>query len=293
MKILVGVMHPKHVYMFKNFIHEMIKRGHEVEIVAIEKDITGTLLKKFQLRFTHIGKNPSSLLGKILHIPLWTYRTFKFSMRFKPDLFIGQAFPHFAYVSVLLNKPYIIFEDTEIAQAVQAITFPFASSIVTPSCYKKNLGRKHILFEGYFELAYLHPNYFIPDATVLDDAGLTPDVPYIVMRFVSWQATHDVGQQGIRDKIGLVRMLEQYRRVLITSEGPLPEALEQYRIQVSPEKLHDLLYYANLYIGEGGTIATEAAVLGTPSIYVSSLVGTMGNFIELREKVQPPKKLFK
>jgi predicted glycosyltransferase len=31
-------------------------------------------------------------------------------------------------------------------------------------------------------------------------------------------------------------------------------------------------------------MATESAILGTPSIYVSSLVGTMGNFIELEQK---------
>ena len=31
-------------------------------------------------------------------------------------------------------------------------------------------------------------------------------------------------------------------------------------------------------------MATEASVLGTPSIYISSLVGTMGNFIELEQK---------
>jgi len=30
-------------------------------------------------------------------------------------------------------------------------------------------------------------------------------------------------------------------------------------------------------------MASEAAILGTPSIYVSSLAGTMGNFIELEE----------
>ena len=30
-------------------------------------------------------------------------------------------------------------------------------------------------------------------------------------------------------------------------------------------------------------MATEAALLGTPSLYVSSLVGTMGNFEALRE----------
>jgi len=78
-------------------------------------------------------------------------------------------------------------------------------------------------------------------------------------------------------------VLEQYGRVLIVSEGALPEELQPYQLRVSPEKLHDLLYYATLYVGEGGTTAAEAAMLGTPSIFVSTLTGTMGNFIELEE----------
>ena len=45
--------------------------------------------------------------------------------------------------------------------------------------------------------------------------------------------------------------------------------------------MHDVLAYASLYLGEGATMATEAGILGTPSIYASSLVGTMGNFDEL------------
>ena len=47
--------------------------------------------------------------------------------------------------------------------------------------------------------------------------------------------------------------------------------------------MHDILFYATLYLGEGGTMASEAALLGTPAVYVSSLSGTMGNFIELEE----------
>ena len=283
MRILVGMMHPKHVYMFKNFIRAMTEKGHKVEIVAIDKDLTERLLTDFQLPYTNIGKNPSSILGKIMAIPQWAHQTYRIARRFEPDLFIGQAFPHFAYVSALLKKPYIIFEDTESAHAVQAITFPFASSIVTPSCYKEHLGGKHVRFNGFFELAYLHPEYFTPDPSVLDEIGLAPGDRYIIVRFVSWEASHDVGQHGIRDKVGLVKMLEQYGRVLITSEGALPPELKPYQIRVSPEKLHDLLYYATLYVGEGGTTAAEAAVLGTPSVYISSLVGKMGNFIDLEE----------
>ena len=68
-----------------------------------------------------------------------------------------------------------------------------------------------------------------------------------------------------------MKALEQYGRVLITSEGALPEELQPYQIRVSPEKLHDLLYYATLYVGDGGTTASEAAVLGTPAIFISTL----------------------
>jgi predicted glycosyltransferase len=66
----------------------------------------------------------------------------------------------------------------------------------------------------------------------------------------------------------------------------MPETLRPLAIKVSPEQIHDLLHYASLYIGEGATMATEAALLGTPSIYVSTLVGTMGNFDELMERYQ-------
>lgn len=145
----------------------------------------------------------------------------------------------------------------------------------------KNIGEKQIRYNGYHELAYLHPNYFTPNPEVLDELGLNKDETFIILRFVSWNASHDVGQHGINNKIEFVKNLEKYGKVLITSEGELDGLLEKYRIRTSPEKLHDLLYYASLYVGDGATTATECAILGTPSIYVSSLVGTMGNFIEL------------
>ncbi|NLP24695.1 MAG: hypothetical protein GX382_09295, partial [Syntrophomonadaceae bacterium] len=103
------------------------------------------------------------------------------------------------------------------------------------------------------------------------EIGLTEGDPFIIVRFVSWDASHDVGQHGILDKVGLVKALEQYGRVLITSEGALPPELQPYQIRVSPEKLHDLLYYATLYVGEGGTTASEAVMLGTHAIIVSTL----------------------
>jgi len=143
---------------------------------------------------------------------------------------------------------------------------------------------KQIRYDGYHELAYLHPNHFTPNPAVLDEIGLGEDDTFIILRFVSWTASHDIGQHSIQDRTALVQELERYGQVFITSEGRLDGGLAKYQIKVAPEKMHDLLYYASLYVGEGATMASEAAVLGTPSIYVSSLVGTMGNFIELEQK---------
>jgi len=148
----------------------------------------------------------------------------------------------------------------------------------------KDLGKKQIRYNGYTELTYLHQKYFKPDPSTLDKIGISKNENFVVLRFVSWSAIHDIGQKGIKNRVNFVRELEKYGCVLITSEGKLEKSLEKNRITLSPEKFHDLLYYATLYIGEGATIASEAAILGTPSIYVSSLAGSLGYLDELEQK---------
>jgi predicted glycosyltransferase len=99
-----------------------------------------------------------------------------------------------------------------------------------------------------------------------------------LLRFVSWTAGHDAGESGFsaESKLSLVKKLSEQVKVFISSETNLPEELEKYRLLVSPEKLHDVLFYSTLYIGEGATTASESAMLGTPAIYVNSLsAGTL------------------
>lgn len=283
MRVVVDINHPAHVHYFKNFIWEMREKGHEILITASHKDVATRLLRLYGLEYADLGDYGSSLLEKLINIPIMDVKMYRAVKKFHPDILLGFSSTRAAHVSKVLGVPAIIFDDTEHAVWEHRLYVPFAAAILTPNCFYKDLGEKQIRFNGYMELASLHPNRFTPNPAVLAELGLAEGDPFIIVRFVSWQASHDVGQHGIRDKVGLVKALEEYGRVLITSEGALPAELEEYQIRVSPEKLHDLLYYATLYVGEGGTTASEAAVLGTPSIYISSLVGTMGNFIELEE----------
>jgi len=124
------------------------------------------------------------------------------------------------------------------------------------------------------ELFYLNPKYFTPDISIINSYGIFKDEKYFIVRFVSWNASHDIGQKGLsfESKMKLIQTLEKYGRVLISSEGSLPDALKLNQIKIKPEHLHHFLAFATLYIGEGSTTASECAVLGTPNIYINSLI---------------------
>ena len=272
MRILFNVAHPAQVHLFRNALQTLMDHGHECRITAINKEVSLKLLDSFGFDYDAIGRARPTPFGKGLELLRIDAKLLQIARSFHPDLLVGGVGnAYVAHVGKLIRKPSIIFDDTEHAAIQHHLTDPFVSAICTPSCYTKDLGEKQVRYNGYHELAYLHPNRFTPNPAVLTEIGLTEGDPFIIVRFVSWQASHDVGQHGIRDKVGLVKALEQYGRVLITSEGALPEELQPYQIRVSPEKLHDLLYYATLYVGDGGTTASEAAVLGTPAIFISTL----------------------
>jgi len=286
MRILVGIEHPKRVHVWKNPIKKLIERGHEVKIAARDKDITLKLLNLLGFNYEVYGKNYIRLFGKAYGLFESNLKLLKIARGFNPDLFVGKGSAYMGQVSRMLSKPYICFSDTEHAKLANLLTYPFADVICTPSCFKKRIDpSKHITYNGYEELAYLHPKYFKPDTSVLDDLGLSRDDRFIILRFVTWQASHDVGQYGISPAMRMqyVLKLEKYGKVFIVAEEKLKKEFEKYKLKIQPEKFHSLLYYAQLYIGEGGSTATEAAILGTPSIHVSSTAKYCGNFEDLHK----------
>lgn len=283
MKLMVNIAHPAHVHYFKNFIREMQDKGHEVQILAFDKEVTFKLLDNYHFDYIKFGRHDKTLIKKIIGIPINDIKLYQIAKRFDPDIFVGFGSIYASHVSSLLHKTCINLEDTEPSMEQIGLYLPFASAIFTPACFRRNLGKKQIRYNGYTELTHLHPRYFKPDTAVLDDLGISRDEPFIILRFVSWTASHDLGQSGVKNNKHLAKELEKYGRVLISSERPLSEDLEEKRVKIAPEQLHNLLYYAALYIGEGGTTASEAAILGTHSIHISTLAKHCGVFEDLNK----------
>jgi predicted glycosyltransferase len=283
MRIVVDINHPAHVHYFKHFINEMKNRGHEILITASEKEVSYRLLDLYGFEYVKLGSYGKSLAEKMVNIALLDIRMYLAVKKFKPDIFIGFGSIRAAHVAKVLNKPCIALDDTEHAKWEHLLYVPYTDVIITPTCFKKDFGIKQIRYEGFTELAYLHQNRYTPDPVVITDLGLTIGDPFIIVRFVSWDASHDIGHHGILNRHDFIKNLEQFGRVFISSEETLPQEFQEYSLSISPEKIHDVLHFARLYIGEGATMATEAALLGTPSLLVSSLTGTMGNFLELEK----------
>ena len=273
MNILVDIIHPAHVHFFRNAIDQFRRRGHQVAVTARRKDVTIELLENFGIEFTTlsaVGQGRAALLAELLQRD---WRLWRFCRRFRPDVLTGISGIFAAHVGFLLRKPSVVWDDTEHQSQAHKITYPLATMYQSPDCYQKRLGPKQHLYPGFHELAYLRPNRFTPDADVVRAVGIDPQQPYCVIRLVSWGAHHDVGQHGLADdrKIQFIRRIAELARPCITSEGPLPPELQPYRLNVPVHQIHHVLAFARACVAEGATVASEAAVLGVPAVYINSL----------------------
>ncbi|MFP4573509.1 MAG: DUF354 domain-containing protein [Desulfobacterales bacterium] len=270
MKILIGIGHPADVHFFRFFIQAMQRRGHAVVVVAREKDHACFLLDQFGIPYHLISVHQKRLFKKVFGYFIRWARTYRLCRRVRPDIALGVGDFCLPQIGKLLGFQGIVITDTEPAVHDFLLTFPFASRILTPFCYQRNLSRKQIRYNSYNELAYLGDNRFSPDPGIYQDLGIDGGEKYVLLRFCSRTAVHDIGRKGISEKMkkAVVENFSRYARVFISSEPELPADLKAYQIPVSPEKIHHVIYYADLLYGESATMASEAACLGTPAIYV-------------------------
>jgi predicted glycosyltransferase len=272
MRILIDILHPAHVHFFRNFHDEMAGRGHELCITARGKDRSLELLDRFALPYHHLSDQRSGSVGMAAELAIRTGRLLGVMRRFRPDVMTGIMGPSIALAGAVGRVPAVVFYDTEFASQTNRFVYPLAHSVCTPDCYQGKVPGRHHCYAGYHELAYLHPNRFRPDPDKLASFGVSPDEPFTIVRFVSWQAVHDRREQGlsIAQKRQLVELLRGNGRVFLSSEAPLPQDLASLQISGPVHEVHHLMAHAQLVVGESATMCSEAAVLGVPAVFIAT-----------------------
>ncbi len=273
MKLLIDIGHPAHVHLFKNLAKNLLNQGHSVFFTCRNKEVTIQLLEAYNFDYCSLGSHYKNLFGKFWGLARFTYSLFISAIAFHPDIILSHGSPYAAISSMLLRKPHISLENNGNMEQIR-FYLPFTKAVLIPDTLNIDLGKKQINIASFHEIAYLLPKYFRPSTDVYDYLGCSKEDPFCIVRFVSWNASHDIGHKGLseEEKDNIIYCLEKRYRVFITSEIKNCDKYDKYKIKIPPHLMHHALYYASLVVSEGATMASEAGVLGTPSIYINSLI---------------------
>lgn len=271
-RILVDVCHPAHVHFFRHPIALWRAAGHEVLVTSRLKEVATELLDAIGVAHRTISAQRVGLLGMLSELCVRDWRLYRVAREFRPQVLTAIGGTFAAHAAALARRPSVIFYDTENARLQNAITYPLATRVIVPGCYRGWLPRgRHERYAGYHELSYLHPARFQASRALALAAGLDPSRPNYLLRLVSWNANHDVGEQRLELDLvrAIVARLKQHGHVLISSESALPADLAGERYRGPPADLHHLMAHCAGYFGESATMASECAVLGVPAVYAA------------------------
>ena len=274
MNILIDIAHPAHVHLIKNTYYELTNKGHKVIVTVKDIPSAVQLLNILEIPFIYLGGKSDSLIGKAFLQLKFNYLLWKVVLREKIDIAFGSSLTIAQLSKYTKVKSIILDDDDDVVEPLFVkYAHPAADHILSPACTIRRT-QKMIGYSGYHELAYLHPNRFNPDESVLSEIGVLPGEKYFILRFNAFKAHHDVGVQGLslENKRQLISLLERYGKVFITTERNIDDEFKPYQLKVSPDKAHSLMYYATMLVGDSQTMTSEAAVLGTPAIRCNTFV---------------------
>lgn len=287
MKYLFLLSHPAHFHLFKNFIYALLEKGISVKLLVRPKDVLVELMNSSGLHYTKVAFRPRrsgklamffSLFNRILVVSI-------ISLKYRPDFLIGSD-ATLAYVGKLLNiRSFEFSEDDEHVIPLYAkISYPLFSCIISPIiCSAGKWEYKKVGYPGYHELAFLIKEYFTPDLKVIEKYDLK--MPFCILRFTRLNAHHDQGITGIDEKYirEIISFLINKFNVYITSEKSVMSGLESLLLKIDPLDIHHIIAYSELLISDSQSMTMESAVLGTPSLRISSFSGKISVLEELEK----------
>ena len=288
-RIIIYLGHPAQFYFFKYIIKELRKDGNQVKILLKTKDILEQIVKEAGFEYENIQQNvrKNTLFSIAKASFMRTFKMYKIARKYKADIIIGSD----ASVSqtAKLLKIYgvtVLEDDIDVIAKMANISYPFTDSIVVPSvCRVGKWESKKVPYNGYMKLAYLHPNRFTPDISLV--RKYIYDDKYCLVRLAQLTAFHDVGISGLNVELVLkvITIAQKYGyKIFISSESELDKRLSKYQLNLKYSDIHHVMNYASMLISDSQSMSVESAMLGVPSLRFSDFAGRISVLEELEKK---------
>lgn len=275
MRIWFELSNSPHINMFYDLIRELESDGHEVIITSRPLANTVALLEQKGLNHTVVGKHyGKNIFKKIAGYPIRVFQLVKYLKLNKPDLAISQSSYHSALASWLVGIPSIYTNDNE--HAIGNIpSFLFATKILLPenmsiintkwAIASKKLVRYPGLKEGIF--LWIKNEYIMEQRKLNSISNVN-----IFIRTEPQTAQYYNGKLNFLDDIIValqnkysVTVLTRNQDQLIHYSNPV---FSNINLPVIPLNFEQVAIQCNLFIGAGGSMTREMAMLGIPTISV-------------------------
>lgn len=278
MKIWFDLTNSPHVQFFRQMIGELQDEGHEVVITSRNAANTTELLDLYGMDYTIVGKSyGKKLRNKILGNIVRVRDLVKFVKRHNVDAAISQSSFTSAIAGRLAGVPTIYTNDNEHAMG-NKISFVCAHKVFVPEFIPvksvTNLlvsSKKVRQYPGVKEGIYLWGKYsdFKPQEHSTKRIYYRPE-PYF--------AQYYKGKTNVLDD-ALIELKQDYEIIILPRDDNqrqhfANEIFNGIKVCQRPMTFDEIAADCSLFIGAGGTMTREMAVIGVPtvSIYQDALL---------------------
>ena len=269
MKIWFDLSNSPHIPLFSAMIKDLMKE-HEVIITCRPLANTIDLLDLHGFTYTVVGKHyGGKFSAKLFGFPVRVWQLYKFLRKQKIQMAIYQSTFHSPITAWLLRVPVIYMNDNEHAMG-NIPSFVFASKILIPEFLdpkkaQKQWARKSkiIQYPGVKEGIYLWNAEITHVPTSEKKIFIRPE---------PWIAQYYKGALNFMDEM-ILYLKDKVQVVLLPRGKEQAKHYEQEKfsgvvVQSKALSLEEIAGKCRLFIGAGGTMTREMAVLGVPTISV-------------------------
>lgn len=284
MLIWLDILTPKQLYFLTELGRKLESNGHDVFRTTRNYREVTELIKLRGVNALSVGKHGgASLEGKLAAGAQRIQGLSHIIGRLKPNLSIAFASPEAARTAFGLAIPHYTINDSPHSTSVARLTIPLASRLFSPNVIPRKvwvkLGASQDMIIQYNALdPIVWLKSFIPNPDVLYDLKLDNSKPIVVFRVEESFASYLLGHVSEKESVTIPiidKLTDEYDKSL--QVVVLPRYAEQ--ISIIRAAFHNkvivardvvdgpsLLFFSSVFIGAGGTMTAEAAMLGTPAI---------------------------
>jgi len=281
MKIFIDILTPKQCMFFSKLSERLRRDGHQVFEATRQYREVIQLIRMKGIMAQVVGRHGGETLpGKLKASVERTLELASKMADLRPDVAVSLASPETSRVAFGLKIPHVCLNDSPHAEAVARLTVPLATLLLTPQIISKTVWTKFgiskdriIQYKALDAWAWLRD--FKPDKKVLTQLGLEKSKPIVAFRTEESFASYLLGKTSRTPILlplieSLLKSDVDFQAVVMpryeTQTTLLKDKLgKRARVCESTIDAVSLISYASVFVGAGGTMTTEAALLGVPT----------------------------